>query len=89
MFEKLNQQCSCPRPNLLQAVDNSSFAQVIGRHLNCHLISYEYTNISHSHLPAKLRHYSHSILQRNPKHHIWKQLLNLSLELECVFFCHL
>jgi len=58
------------------SIDDSRFGQVVGRHLDGHLVTNENANVPHPHLAAKVGENVHPILKSHPKHHVWEELFD-------------
>ncbi len=74
---------------LFLSINYSRFRQVIGRHLHCDHISYQDSDIPHSHFSAKVRHDMHAVLKHYAKVHVREQLFDGPVDFYGVFFRHI
>lgn len=67
---------------------DTTFAKVIGCHLNCHFVTGKNPNVMLSHFSGNMSRDDVSIIKFDSKHCVWKCFNDCAFHFDLVFFCH-
>src|SRR5262245_8092427 len=70
------------------AEGDSTFGQIIGRHLQCDFVSCKDPDVVLAHLAAGVGHKLVSIVERDPVAHVWQHFVYLAMHFNEFFLGH-
>jgi len=73
---------------LLGSEHNPCPTQIVGRHLNRYLVSWQDSDVVHPHLAGDVSEHHMTIFQFDPESGIGEVFNNLSLHLDDIVLCH-